>query len=60
MCFGVKSLDSDLDDVEPEEKKDGVGRRLGMKLEGNDIEGRALDKRLKASAPPDEDLRCRA
>ena len=60
VCFGVRSLDSDLDDVEPEEKKEGVGRRLGMKFEGKDIEGRAFDNRLNASAPPEDDLRCRA
>lgn len=52
------SRDSVLGDVVVNEKKEGVDSRFGMKCEGRDNEGRALDSLLKASAPPDEDRRC--
>lgn len=56
LFLGEGSLDSDFEVVDEDEK---YGSRLGMKFDGRDIEGSALDNRRKASAPPEDVRRCR-
>lgn len=58
---GVASRDSPFDDVVVEdEKKEGDVSRFGMKCEGRDNEGRALDSLFRASVPLEDDRRCLA